>query len=60
MIKIFFKFIGFLLMVGIISLATMIFVPDTITQNVKSWSNSAWQQVTSSQSSELPNSGTNE
>ena len=60
MIKIFFKIIGFLLMVGIISLATMIFVPDTITQNVKSWSNSAWQQVTSSQNAELPESGTNE
>lgn len=61
MMKLFFKLILFLFMVAIISLATIIFVPDNISQGIKNWSNSAWQQITSSQDSsqvELPDSGT--
>ena len=58
MIKLFFKLIGLLLMIATISLATILFVPEEITSNVKNWGNSVFEQSSQETPTELPDSGT--
>lgn len=45
MIKAFFKLIGLIIMTLIIAVATLIFVPDSIQNSIKSWGNSIIEQV---------------